>query len=204
MEDVYRPPAPLLTFEETREVLAMTEIPKPSMTLLYSSTRDGGDFGTMVDKVGDASGLLFLVNHDDTHRFGAFLEGQLMPCADPTQTNEYPVPHFLISISGAYAKVTKVPIPEAQQVVEVAGRDAFIKATNMDSRGKVYLGDGYLRLAFGSPGPTADVRSMLQWVKEDDLPDGYLGRRNDDGDGTLAAGMSSTAKEIAIYHVKSG
>ncbi|CEM17051.1 unnamed protein product [Vitrella brassicaformis CCMP3155] len=197
MEDVYRPPAPLLRFEETREVLAMTEIPNPSIKLLYSSTRDGGDFGTMVDKVGDASGLLFLVNHNETHRFGVFVDGQLKPPAG------YKVPHFFISISGAYAKPTKIPIPEGDQKVRVAGRLASIKAPNVDKRGKLYLGRGYLWLAFGSPGPADDVRSMFQWVKKEDMADGYIGRRNDNGDGTLADKFTFTAKEIAIYHVKS-
>ncbi|CEM22563.1 unnamed protein product [Vitrella brassicaformis CCMP3155] len=203
MEDIYRPPAPLLTFEETQEVLAMTEIPSPSIKLLYRSTRDGGDFGTMVDKVGDASGLLFLINHDDTHRFGAFVEGQVKPPTDPRQTNGYKVPHFFISISGAYGKVTKVPIPEAKQTVQVAGRDASIQSTNEDIRGKMTIGHGYLWFALASPGPSDDVRSLGHFVKTEDLPDnGYLGRFSGDS-GTLAGDWYFTAKEIAIYQVKS-
>jgi len=202
MEDVYRPPAQLLTFEETQEVLAMTKIPSPSVKLLYSSTRDGGDFVTMVDKVGDASSLLFLVNHDDTYRFGAFLEGQLKPPTDPKQTNGYRLPHFLISISGAYATPTKVLIPMTRQFVHVAGRDASIKGIR-DSRGKLSFGCGYLRFGWAIPGPSDDVRSMHHGVKKDDLPDGYIGQRNDNGDGILAGGWDFTAKEIAIYQVKS-
>ncbi|CEM17318.1 unnamed protein product [Vitrella brassicaformis CCMP3155] len=207
MGDVYRPPAPFLTFEETQEVLAMTEIPNPSIKLLYSSTRDGGHFGTMVDKVGDASGLLFLINHNDTHRFGAFVGGQLKSPADPTRTSgSYKVPTSFISISGAYAKITKIPIPEAKQRAAVAGRDASIKASNIDYRGKLAIGRGYLWFGWASPFPADDVRSMNQWVKKEHLPmDGYLGQLNDDGDeGTLAGTWDFTAKEIAIYQVKSG
>ncbi|CEM22559.1 unnamed protein product [Vitrella brassicaformis CCMP3155] len=204
MQDIYRPPAPLLSIEETQEVLAMTEIPNPSVKLLYSATRDGGDFVTMVDKVGDASGLLFLVNHNDIHRFGCFIDGQLKPPADPTQTNRYRAPHFFISISGDYGKVTKVPIPETKQWVHVAGRDASIKAGNEDYRGKMTIGYGYLWLCDGSPGPADDVRSMTQGVKKEDLPAGYLGQFSTHCNGTLASERNFTAKEIAIYHVKSG
>ncbi|CEM17346.1 unnamed protein product [Vitrella brassicaformis CCMP3155] len=175
----------------------MIDIPNPTPTLLYSSTRDGGDFGTMMDKVGDASGLLFLVNHNDTHRFGSFVGGQLKSPAD----GKYKVPLFFISISGAYGQVTKVPIPEARQWVGVAGHDASIRFSTA-SRGKMTIALGYLWVALGSPGPADDVRSMYQWVEKDDLPAGYLGRLS--GNGTLAGTWYFTAKEIAIYQVKSG
>ncbi|CEM16998.1 unnamed protein product [Vitrella brassicaformis CCMP3155] len=179
--------------------------PTCSPSLLFKSSRDGDDFGTMVDKVGDASGLLFLINHNDTHRFGAFVNGQLKPPADPTHTSGlYKVQQFLISISGAYGQVTKIPIPTARQTVHVAGRDAFIKSSNEDSRGKLCLGSGYLWFAWGSPGPADDVRSMNQWVKTQDLPDGYLGQFNSDGNGTLAGAWTFTAKEVEIWHVHGG
>ncbi|CEM17396.1 unnamed protein product [Vitrella brassicaformis CCMP3155] len=205
MEDLQRPLSPMLNTDETREVLAMIDIPNPTPTLLYSSTRDGGDFGTLLDKVGDASGLLFLVNHNDTHRFGAFVGDQLKSPADPTRANYYPAPTFFISISGAYGQPTKVPLPKHRQWVEVAGRDGSLKATNMDYRGKLTLGRGYLWLCFGTPRPSHDIRRCCHFVEEADLPDnGYLGQFNHENQGTLAAAWHFTAKEIAIYQVKSG
>ncbi|CEM17341.1 unnamed protein product [Vitrella brassicaformis CCMP3155] len=191
--------------EEWGSVLDLTEKQQSSVSLLYKSSRDGGDWDTLLDKVGDASGLMFLINHNDTHRFGAFVDGQLKPPADTDQTSgNYKVQQFLISISGAYPKITKIPIPEAQQVVEVAGRHASLNANNMDYRGKMSIGRGYLWLAWASPGPADDVRSMHQWVARDDLPDGYLGQFNSNGNGTLAADWHLTAKEIEVWHVHGG
>ncbi|CEM17321.1 unnamed protein product [Vitrella brassicaformis CCMP3155] len=192
--------------EEWGSVLDMIDKPACRASLLYKSSRDGGDFGTMMDKVGDASGLLFLINHNDTHRFGAFVDGQLKPPADPTQISaNYKVQQFLISISGAYPKITKVPLPEVRQWVGVAGSDASINASNTDSRGKLFLGNGYLWFAWASPGPVDDVRSMTQWIREkDDLPDGYLGQFNDQNHGTLAADLHLTAKEIEVWQVTGG
>ncbi|CEM01902.1 unnamed protein product [Vitrella brassicaformis CCMP3155] len=188
--------------EEWVAVLDLMDRPTCRPSLLFKSGSDGGDFGTLLQKVGDASGLLFLVSHNDTHRFGAFVDGQLKPPS--TRTNKYKVPSFLISISGAYSRPTKVPIPEARQVVEVASRDAFMKARNADSRGKLYLSDGYLWLAWATPGPADDVRSMHQWVKKEDLPDkDYLGQFNDHNDEcTLAGDWYFTAKEMEIWHIE--
>ncbi|CEM22536.1 unnamed protein product [Vitrella brassicaformis CCMP3155] len=191
--------------EEWVAVLDLMDRPTCRPSLLFKYGRDGGDCGTLLAKVGDASGLLFLINHDDTHRFGAFVDGQLKPPADPTQTSgHYTAPLIFISISGAYSRPTKVPIPEARQVVEVAGRDASIKATNGDSRGKLGIGGGYLWFGLATPGPSDDVRSMHQWVKKEGLPDnGYLGRFSDEnGHGTLAGDWNFTAKEMEIWHIE--
>ncbi|CEM22595.1 unnamed protein product [Vitrella brassicaformis CCMP3155] len=190
--------------EEWVAVLDLMDRPTCRPSLLFKSGRDGGDFGTLLDKVGDASGLLFLINRNDTHRFGAFIDGRLKPPTDPTQTNYYSAPLFFISISGAYAQVTKVPIPEAKQKVRVAGRDASIKAGNKDYRGKMTIGYGYLWFGWASPGPSDDVRSLGHSVKTEDLPDnGYLGQFNDhNNEGTLAGDWYFTSKEMEIWHIE--
>ncbi|CEM01935.1 unnamed protein product [Vitrella brassicaformis CCMP3155] len=193
--------------EEWVAVLDLMDRPTCRPSLLFKSSRDGGDFGTLLDKVGDASGLLFLINHNDTHRFGAFVDGRLKPPTDPTDptqtSSSYFAPQFLISISGAYAVPTKVPIPTAKQTVHVAGRDAFQIANDQDSRGKLSLGWGYLWFGWATPGPSDDVRSMNQFVKEEDLPDnGYLGQLNSSNEGTLAGEPYFTAKEMEIWHIE--
>jgi len=48
------------------------------------------------------------------------------------------------------------------------------------------------------------MRRMHQWVENDDLPAGYIGEQYSNGEGTLAADDMLTAKEIAVYEVKSG
>ncbi|CEM29281.1 unnamed protein product [Vitrella brassicaformis CCMP3155] len=153
MEDIHRPPAPFLTFEETQEVLPRYPTPRPN-----SST---------VRRVTVVTSARWWT-------------------------------------SGAYSPPTKVPIPTARQKVMVAGRDASIKVGNANKRGKMAIGCGYLWLCDGSPGPADDVRSMYQWVAKEDLPASYLGVTHDNGDGTLAGDWYCNAKEIAIYHVKSG
>ncbi|CEM17170.1 unnamed protein product [Vitrella brassicaformis CCMP3155] len=77
-------------------------------SLLYKSSRDGFGHGSLLDCVGDASGVLFLVQHNDTHRFGAFVPGPLEQPADPTQHKFTRCPMTYYSISGAYDAPTKL------------------------------------------------------------------------------------------------
>jgi len=68
----------------------------------------------------------------------------------------------------------------------------------------LYLGEGYLWLAWAAPGPADDVRCCNNHINKDDLPDGYLDQCNDYGQGTLAGGFTFHAKEIEVWHVVSG
>ncbi|CEM02453.1 unnamed protein product [Vitrella brassicaformis CCMP3155] len=58
-------------------------------SLLYKSSRDTFAYPSFLNKVEDKSGLLFALKQGDTHRFGAFIDGQIKPPHDPTHANFY-------------------------------------------------------------------------------------------------------------------
>ncbi|CEM17338.1 unnamed protein product [Vitrella brassicaformis CCMP3155] len=172
-------------------------------SLLYKSSRDGFGYGSLLDCVGDASGLLFLVQHSDTHRFAAFVAGPLAQPADPTQEKATSCPVTYYSISGAYDAPTKLNMPvERRRGVIVAGRQGAVTSKDGEPVGKLAIDvrdTAVLWLGYADPGPAADLSSCAMCVSKDHLQVGYQGRVVAGGKGTLAGDFFFTASEIEVW-----
>ncbi|CEL95970.1 unnamed protein product [Vitrella brassicaformis CCMP3155] len=192
------------TDDEWGKVVDMTGKPSPTVTLIYKSSRDTFEYPSFLNKVTGKSGLLFALRHGDTHRFGAFINGPITPPADPAKTNGYKVPVFFFSLSGAYDAPTKIEIHEERQRVRVAGTQGAVKVKgdNGEPLANVAIGKGYLWLGFAQPGPAADLSRCQQWIKKEQLPAGFSGERDKDGDGTLAQSDNFTCDQMEVYHVQ--
>ncbi|CEM11359.1 unnamed protein product [Vitrella brassicaformis CCMP3155] len=187
------------TAEEWNEVLKMTGKTSPKPSLIYRGSRDTYAYPKMLQCVAGKSGLLFALRDGDTHRFGCFIDGELTP------PQEYKVPTFFYSLSGAYDTPTKIELPEDRQTVAVAGTQGAVMDKKREPLANVYIGRGYLWLGFAEPGPAADLSSCHQWIAKDELlPLGYKGNINQQGNGTLAQSNNFTASEIEIWHITEG
>ncbi|CEM24775.1 unnamed protein product [Vitrella brassicaformis CCMP3155] len=179
------PPVPadstiIQTADEWLAVMRMTDkriAVAPSLP--YKSSRDTFGYPSFLDNVAGKSGLLFALRDGDTHRFGCFIDGQITPPADPTETNTYKAPVFFFPLSGAYNWPTKIELPKEAQEVEVAGTE-------------------------GAPGPAADLSSCQQWIKRQHLSDGYNGVINSNDNGTLAQDINFTCTEMEVWQLVSG
>ncbi|CEM02450.1 unnamed protein product [Vitrella brassicaformis CCMP3155] len=192
---------PVLWADELQWIIDSTK--KGNATLLFKSSRDTFGYQSFLNKVTGKSGLLFALRDGDTHRFGYFIDGQLKPPNDRTETTgPYKVPLFFFSLSGAYETPTKIELPEEAQCVDVAGTQGAAKARNMDWRANVAIACGRLWLGFDEPGPAADLSRCYQWIKEGELQAKYKGNINSNGNGTLARTSSFTCDEMEVYHVQ--
>jgi len=190
--------------EEWGKVIDMTGKHSPTVTLLYKSSRDTFAHPSFLSKVAGKSGLLFALRDGETHRFGAFIDGPLIPPDDPIETESYEVPLFLYSLSGAFTKPTKIELPEADQKVTVAGTQGAVKDYEGQPCANVCIAGGNLWLGYGDRGPAADLSSCELYIERDDLPATYTGERDQDGDGTLARKMIFTCTEMEVWQVQSG
>ncbi|CEM19311.1 unnamed protein product [Vitrella brassicaformis CCMP3155] len=186
---------------EVKRVLTMMDKRDRQLKLLYKMSRDGAAYTDLLNGVGDASGLLFVIQDGSTHKFSAFIDGPLAQPADPTRHKVSRCPISLYSISGAYDAPTKIPLPaEKPQSVAVAGREGAVLGSSGQSSGNVYIGEmgaAVLWLGKAEPGPAADLRSCHVWVTEAHLPPGYRGAM-DEGKGILATDKNFTATEIDV------
>uniref|UniRef100_A0A7S1JS07 TLDc domain-containing protein n=1 Tax=Vitrella brassicaformis TaxID=1169539 RepID=A0A7S1JS07_9ALVE len=175
-------------------------------SLLYKGSRDTYAFPKMLECVAGKSGLLFALRDGDTHRFGCFIDGEIIPPDDPTKANQYKVPVFFFSLSGAYDAPTKIEMPEDSQWVNLAGTQGVVKDTEDEPLANVGIGGGAaaLWLGFAVPGPAADLSSCQQWIKRQHLSDGYNGVINSNDNGTLAQDINFTCTEMEVWQVQSG
>ena len=169
------------------------------------SSRDTFAYPSFLNKVEGKSGVLFALQ-DDTHRFGAFIDGQLKPPADAAQTNWYEAPLFFFSLSGAFAAPTKIELPEGKQWVDVAGTQGVVTDENDVPAANVAIGRspaGNLWLGSSHTGPAADLSRCQQWINVEDpfSEAGYQGAIDEDGDGTLARTMVFTSTEMEVWQV---
>ncbi|CEM16782.1 unnamed protein product [Vitrella brassicaformis CCMP3155] len=196
---------PLLWADELQWIIDNIGKGNVTTTLLFKSSRDTFAYASFLNKVAYKSGLLFAIRDGDTHRFGAFIDGELTPPDDPRQTSgRYKVPLFLYSLSGAFDALTKIEIPGEGQVVDVAVTQGVVPNLEGWPAGRVRIGrySGVLWLGTSQPGPVPDLSSCQQWIKEGELPDGYNGEINTRGNGTLAQSHNFTCDEMEVYHVE--
>ncbi|CEM02447.1 unnamed protein product [Vitrella brassicaformis CCMP3155] len=196
---------PVLWADEMQWIIELTKKRNVTTTLLFKSSRDTFGYQSFLNKVTGKSGLLFALRHGDTHRFGCFIDGQLKPPNDLTQTSgKYDVPLFFYSLSGAFTKPTKIELPGQGQKVEVAGTQGAVRSNKGQPIGKVAIARGRLWLGFARPGPAADLSSCQQWISKDDIPNGYGGEINtkDETFLHLASRPDLTCDEMEVYHLQ--
>ncbi|CEM15852.1 unnamed protein product [Vitrella brassicaformis CCMP3155] len=196
--------------EEIREELKANQEDLSSLppmlfrsTLLYKSSCDGTAYTTLLDSTKGKEGLLFLFRHGDTHRFGAFVMGGLQEPEDPTKENYYDTGIFFLSLKGAYARPTKIPLDDPAQCVCMGGRQGAANNADDEPAAKMFLGDGRLWLGWGigdPQGPSKDITQCHTWLDRDDLPQGYQGIWKD-GVGSLAASDFFAADDIEIWNI---
>ncbi|CEL93597.1 unnamed protein product [Vitrella brassicaformis CCMP3155] len=192
--------AVIKTADEWLAVMKMTDKKiATAPSLLYKGSRDTYAFPKMLECVEGKSGLLFALRDGDTHRFGCFIDGEIIPPDDPTKANQYKVPVFFFSLSGAYDAPTMIEIPEERQTVEVAGTQGAAKANNMDWSANVCIACGRMWLGWAEAGPAADLSSCQLWINRDELSEGYSGTINRKGNGTLAQSNNFTASEMEVW-----
>jgi len=162
--DIY---TPLMLPHEMQAVIEMTGKENAKTELLFKSSRDGKAYPKMLSSAQGKSGLLFALQDNDTHRFGTFIDGELTSPDDPDDTDDYSVPVFFFSLSGAYNAPTKIDVPEEDQEVAVAGTEGAVEDDKERPRANVCIGDGYLWLGYGDDGPAADLSSCNQRMPKD-------------------------------------
>ncbi|CEM24773.1 unnamed protein product, partial [Vitrella brassicaformis CCMP3155] len=197
--DIY---TPLMLPHEMEAVIEMTGKQNPKTELLFKSSRDGKTYPTMLSSVKGKSGLLVAMQDGHTHRFGAFIDGELTPPDDPTQsTGPCDVSVFFYALSGPYNAPTKIDLPKEYQLVDVAGTQGALKDDNHVPRANVWIAGGCLWLGIARPGPAADLSSCCQWIDKEHLPAGYRGRINWQGSGTLAQSWDFECTEMEVWQL---
>ncbi|CEM02270.1 unnamed protein product [Vitrella brassicaformis CCMP3155] len=173
---------------------------------LFKNSSDGGEFGTLVERVAGVSGLLFVIEDEKQHTIACHIDGPLIPPADPTSTLTIGCPVTFYSISGPFEEggIAEMTVPHTEQRVIVAGTEGAVKNPQGLRVGKVAIGGGRLWLGVGEDGrPSGDLRSCCQWVERDELPDdkAYVGDMSEDGRATIAASHWFTAQRLEVYQV---
>ncbi|CEM02265.1 unnamed protein product [Vitrella brassicaformis CCMP3155] len=173
---------------------------------LFKSSSDGGEFGSLGERVAGVSGLLFVIEDEKQHTIACHIDGPLIPPADPTSTLTIGCPVTLYSINGPFEEggIAKISVPHNKQCVEVAGAEGTVKS-DQGGAGKVCIAAGRLWLGYGEDGrPAGDLRRCHQWVERDELPDDktYVGKMIEEGVATLAASdYYFTAQRLEVYQV---
>jgi len=189
-----------------------------SVRVLYRGGEHGWALSKLLECVGDAKGLAFIIRKDE-YLFGCHVDGGLTPPADSTTVNTYECPVFFFSLEGHFDEgCTKIPIAANRHRVWVAGTDAFDTA-NM-GKAKLVIGkalhqsyrltNGYLRFAhtMANAGDGADestdLRSCLQGIAHYDVPDGYEGAVSDtfDGDAVLGGSYHFQIDDVEVLHTE--
>ncbi|CEL94354.1 unnamed protein product [Vitrella brassicaformis CCMP3155] len=143
-----------------------------NVTSLYRSSVNGTTYDDLLDSVGDAEPLVFVIRKDK-YVFGAFINCGLKLPDDPTGRHWYDCDLWHFSLAGHFDTPTKL---RREQNVRVAGREGSAWGANVKIGGALYLGDDE-----NSGRPAADIRSCYQYTHSDDVPEGYTGEYHGGG-----------------------
>ncbi|CEL94340.1 unnamed protein product [Vitrella brassicaformis CCMP3155] len=165
---------------------------------LYRTSVDGTTYDDLLDSVGDAEPLVFVIRKDK-YVFSVHINCGLELPDEPTDWHKYECVLWWFSLAGHFDKPTKIDIDEWDHFVVVAGREGGLSgAANVEIGGRLYL--GYRPY----------IRSCWQSIDSGYLPEGYTGARDDDG-GTgerdsfgrayLGGSVYFQADEIEVLHV---
>jgi len=165
------------------------------LSVIYKSSRDGSTYGDLLRCVGDKSGLVFIIRKG-TYLFGAFIIAGLQLPDDPTKSRRYVCDVWYFSLAGHFDKPTKIDIDRERHFVYVTGAEAE-ELVNMAIGTELELGFG----GHGSQQPADDIRSCLQYIGSDDVPEGYTGAGDGEGDAYLGGSYEFMADEIEVLWV---
>ncbi|CEL99683.1 unnamed protein product [Vitrella brassicaformis CCMP3155] len=170
------------------------------LTSLYRTSVHGTTYGDLLDNVGGAKPLVFVVKKDK-YVFGAYVSDGIQLPDDPTGESyeECELPGcdvWYFSLAGHFPQPTKIEIDEWEQSVWVAGRERNAEGANMVIGGFIIFGDGY-----PSDQPAADIRSCFQYTFSGYVPEGYTGVRDDEKDALLGGSLDFIADEIEVLRV---
>ncbi|CEM34029.1 unnamed protein product [Vitrella brassicaformis CCMP3155] len=138
------------------------------LTSLYRTSVHGTTYGDLLDRVGDAKPIVFVVRNGP-HDFGVYISKGLRLPDDPFDSREYESDVWWFSLADAFGGPIKIEIPREEQYVAVAGREG-----NADESANVLIG-GALWLGWGNypRGPSSDIRSCFQVSDSEYVPEGY-------------------------------
>ncbi|CEL98349.1 unnamed protein product [Vitrella brassicaformis CCMP3155] len=179
-------------------VLALAMFDECEFTLLYRASRDGAEYGDLLRCVGDTSGLVFVIRRDK-YVFGAFISGGLQLPDDARGYNTYGCDVWFFSLSGHFAK-GPTKLWEGKWPVFVAERGGLVGGA------KLWIGVLGVGLWLGDEGGVADdMRSCRQFISSDDpiddVPDGYVGVRDEDGGALFGGSEHFMADEVEVIRV---
>ncbi|CEM27079.1 unnamed protein product [Vitrella brassicaformis CCMP3155] len=160
------------------------------LTSLYRTSVQGTNYSDLLDNVGDAKPLIFVIRKDQ-YVFGVYISADIQEPDDLTTWRKYDSDVWWFSLAGHFTTPTKIEIPEYRQWVEVAGREED------EVRGNMYIGGGII-LGAGptvNDPPAADIRSCNQSLF--DMPEGYMGR-DEEGYPVLGGSLKFMADEIEV------
>ncbi|CEM02013.1 unnamed protein product [Vitrella brassicaformis CCMP3155] len=203
--EVSLPEGTSLSVAEYEGLLDLMGNDRTELTSVYRSSVHGTIYDDLLDSVGDAEPLVFVIRKDK-YVFGAFSNCGLELPDDPTGVHHYDCDFDLwwFSLAGHFEQPTKIDIPRLVQHVIVAGREGSWYGANMYIGGYLVLGDDENsdNLWLGVSGrPAADIRSCYQYTYSRDVPAGYMGVRDSDDDALLGGSKYFHADEIEVLHV---
>jgi len=159
------------------------------LTSLYRTSVHGTTYDDLLDSVGDAEPLVFVIRKGQ-YVFGAFINCGLELPDDPTDWHKYDCDVWYFSLAGHFPKPTKIDIDEGDHFVVVSGREGSLSGwANAEIGGRLYLGF------------RPYIRSCMQVTDSRYLPAGYTGERNEYGGAYLGGSYDFIADEIEVLHV---
>ncbi|CEL94332.1 unnamed protein product [Vitrella brassicaformis CCMP3155] len=164
------------------------------LTSLYRTSVDGTTYDDLLDSVGVAEPLVFVIRKDK-YVFGAFINCGLELPDNPTGWHEYSCDLWYFSLAGHFPQPTKIEFGEYNQHLSVAGREGSVYGANVE------IG-WWLRLGERSPDePAADIRNCHQLTHRSPLPAGYTGARDSNGHAVLGGSRIFHGDEIEVLYV---
>ncbi|CEM34006.1 unnamed protein product [Vitrella brassicaformis CCMP3155] len=191
-----RPNGTSLSASEYKSLLGLLGNDTTELTSLYRMSVHGSSYGDLLDRVGDAKPLVFVVKKDK-YVFGVYISAGIQPPDDPTSSNVYGSDVWWFSLAGHFPQPTKIDIDRAEQALMVGGRKGNANGANMGIGGTIRFGDG----GTVDGQPAADIRSCHQLTLGDYVPEEYTGVRDEYGDVVLGGSDDFIADEIEVLEV---
>jgi len=150
------------------------------LTSLYRTSVHGTTYDDLLDSVGDAEPLVFVIRKDK-YVFGVHINCGLELPDDPTDYNDYECDVRWFSLAGHFAKPTKIDAREMYQGVDVMVAGHSAGGVSVMIGGYRRLG-GYLKLDelyrwVPEDGwvHDGDIRNCAQYTTSSFMPAGYTG-----------------------------
>ena len=176
----------------------------PFVCVSIRASRDGTTYSDMLRCVGDKTRLVFVIRKDE-YVFGAFISAGIELPDDPRGENKYLCDGWHFSLAGHFNKPTMMG--QCGRTLRVAGREGIVPVVSV-FRAKLvigcYLWLGYKGLWWGYECSAAatDMRRCRQVISfEDDVPEGYVGVRDEDGDAVFGGSPDFMADDLEVLTV---